>query len=117
MNLTFNQKVAFVVAVLSFLAAGGNAADLVTLFGATGAKLIVAGASIGAGIGGIFLGMVTGQASLVKDVRSMPGVEGITVNNKANATLAAIAVDPKEDKVAPALGAEVAVQKIAESNN
>ena len=113
MNLTFNQMVAFGVAVCSFLAAGGSAADLTTLVGSTGAHVIQAGASVAAGIGGIFLGFVTGQANVVKDVRAMPGVENIVVNAKANPTLAAIAVDPKEDKVLIAPGAEAVVAKTA----
>lgn len=114
MNLTFNQKVAFVVAVLSFLSAGGSAADLVTLFGSTVAKSIAAFASIGAGIGGLFLGVVTGQANLVKDVQAMPGIEKIQVNAQANSTLAKIAVDPANDKVEVTPEATQAVEKKAQ---
>lgn len=68
--MTFNQKIAFAVAAASFLAAGGSGADLVTLFGAY-AKYIIAVASLSAGIGGVFLGMVTGTNNVVKDVVQM----------------------------------------------
>lgn len=68
MNFTFNQKVAFAVALFSFLAAGGSSADLVTLFGPTASKLIIAAASLLAGIGGLFLSMVTDQANVIKDM-------------------------------------------------
>lgn len=68
MNLTFNQKVAFMVAVFSFLAAGGSSADLAILFGPVVSKIIIAAASICAGIGGLFLSVVTGQANVIKDM-------------------------------------------------
>lgn len=71
MNLTLNQKIAFAVAVASFLAAGGSASDLTTLFGAMGAKYIIACASISAGIGALFLGMFTSQNNQIKDVVAM----------------------------------------------
>lgn len=44
---------------------------------------------------------LSGQAQLVKDVAAMPGVEKITINQNANPTLAAVAVDQNVDKVAP----------------
>jgi hypothetical protein len=55
------------------------------------------------GIANIILGSIStglsGQASLVKDVRSMPGVEGIEINRQANSTLAVLAMDPAESKI------------------
>lgn len=117
MNLTFNQKVAFAVALASFLAAGGSATDLVTLFGSTIAKSIAAAASIMAGIGGIFLGVVTGQSNMIKDVQAMPGVEKITVNKNANATLATMAVsnDPANSKIEATPQAATAVEATAKA--
>lgn len=44
---------------------------------------------------------LSGQAALVKDVAAMPGVSMISINEQANPTLAAVAVDPAQDKVAP----------------
>lgn len=42
---------------------------------------------------------LSGQANLVKDVRSMTGVAKVLVNEDANQTLAAMATDPNEPKV------------------
>lgn len=116
MVLTFNQKVAFAVAVFSFFAAGSGAADLATLFGKTAATSITAASSLLAGIGGIFLAVVTGQGNLIKDVQAMPGIEKITVNAQANPTLAAAAVSlaPENNKIEAARGAESAVINIAQ---
>lgn len=96
-SYTFNQKVAFVVAVFSFLAAGGSAADLTTLFGPVVAHLIQAGCSVLAGIGGLFLAMVTGTSSIVKDVVRLANdpsspVQGVvtTANAEGKALAASI---------------------------
>jgi len=94
-NFTFNQKIAFAVAVFSFLAAGGGATDLTTLLGATGAKYTIALASLCAGIGGLFLSMVTGNANIIKDAVSLAKdptspIQGIiTTNDKQGKDLAA----------------------------
>jgi len=115
MILTFNQKVAFAVALFSFLAAGGAAADLVILFGSNVAKSIGAASSILAGVGGIFLGVVTGQGSVVKSVQDMPGVEKIVVNKDASAALATLAVDPANLKIEPTPAAQAAVEATAKA--
>lgn len=39
------------------------------------------------------------QGNTVKEVLAMPGVEGVTVNAKANQTLAQIALDPALPKI------------------
>lgn len=94
-NFTFNQKIAFAVAVFSFLAAGGSSTDLVTLLGATGAKYTIAFASLCAGIGGLFLSMVTGNLNIVKDAVKLANdpsspIQGvITTNDKQGKELAA----------------------------
>lgn len=54
------------------------------------------------------------QANTVKEVAAYPGVQKITVNEQANSTLAAIAIDPKADKIAPTPAALEAVTKTAE---
>ena len=58
----------------------------------------------------------TGQAQLIKDVAAMPGVEKITVNEKANPTLASVAVDPTVDKVAPTRADMDVVSQTARGN-
>lgn len=60
---------------------------------------------------------LSGQAQLVKDVAAMPGVEKITVNTQANPTLAAVAVDPTVDKVAPLRQDIDIVTQTARGNN
>lgn len=103
LNLTFNQKVAIILVALGVLTTGGTAADLATLIGPGYAKLVTAAANMAQTFLAGFLAVVTGQGSLIKDVRSMPGVEKITVNAQANPTLAAIAMDPNEHKIEPTL--------------
>lgn len=56
---------------------------------------------------------LSGQGNLVKDVLAMPGVEKINVNGAASQTLAAIAIDPAVDKIAPTLAAQQAVTNTA----
>lgn len=60
---------------------------------------------------------LSGQAQLVKDVAAMPGVEKITINQQANPTLAAVAVDPTQDKVAPIRADMDVVSQTARGNN
>ena len=87
------------------------------LFGQALALQIVAGL----GVINIVLNSVatalSGQAQLVKDVANMPGVEKITVNEKANPVLAAVAVDPTVDKVAPTRSDFDVVTQTAKGNN
>jgi hypothetical protein len=94
-----------------------GAALLNPLFGQENALMIVAGL----GIVNIILTSVgtalSGQAQLVKDVAKMPGIEKITVNEKANSTLASVAVDPTVDKVAPIRADMDIVSQTARGNN
>lgn len=70
-----------------------------------------------AGLGNMFLGglvtMFSGQGAQIRNVAAMPGVETITVNKLANATLATIAVDPAMDKVEATPQAQAAVAATA----
>lgn len=99
MDLTSKQWFQIVSGVNGGLITG--AALLQTLFGQDLTLKIVAVL----GIIGIIINSVgtavSGQADLVKDVRSMPGVEHIEINEKANTVLAAMAMDPNEPKIAP----------------
>lgn len=97
MKINFNQALAVLIAILSVLAV--STANLTDLFGETIAKTVSSAANlINAMIAGI-LAAYTGQAQMVKDVAAMPGIEPIKVNAEANATLAAVAMDPAVDKV------------------
>lgn len=64
---------------------------------------------------GVIGTVLSSQGSQIKAVAAMPGIEKITVNSQANSTLAGLAVDPAQDKVAPTQAAEAAVQKTASS--
>lgn len=57
--------------------------------------------------------MPQAQEALVKAVSMMPGIDPLHVNAQANATVAALAIDPANEKIAPAPGAAAAVQAIA----
>jgi hypothetical protein len=115
MNLTRNQILAITLAVLGVLA--GSATQLTDLFGANVAKTAVTASSLVQTILASILAVFTGQSSQVKDVLAMPGVEKLTVNAAANQTLAAIAVDPRVDKISPTQGDLSAVSETARGNN
>lgn len=113
MNLTFNQIVAMILVVLGVLTA--SAAQLTDLFGPTAAKNIASAAGLLSSIMAGFLSIVTGQSNLVRDVQAMPGIERIVVNEKANTTLATLAVDPAQPKIESTPGAATAVASTAAS--
>jgi hypothetical protein len=80
---------------------GGSIAGLITsaallnpLFGQDLALKIVAGLGIINIVINSIGAAISGQASLIKDVAAMPGVERVSVNANASATLAQAATDP-----------------------
>jgi len=97
MNLTGKQILAIVAAVVSALMLATT--QLTDIFGANTAKTIVSGASLANLILNSILASITGQATLVRDVAAMPGVERVSVNADANQTLAAAATDPGQPKI------------------
>lgn len=115
LNIQPKQWFTIVSSFVSSLITG--AALLNPLFGESLALKIVAAL----GIINLLLGSIqtalTGQAALIKDVAAMPGVEKITINEKANPTLASVAVDPTVDKVAPTRADMDAVTQTARGNN
>ena len=108
------QKLALTIGILGFVGgASTQLTDILAPFGSvapTIVKEIVSLAGFISGIFGIMLTFITGQAGQVKAVQAMPGVEAITVNEKANPALAALAVDPAQEKIdaIPAAAAIVA---------
>lgn len=115
MNLNRNQIIALVIAVLGVLAT--STTQLTDIFGPGPTKIIISASSMLTSILSSILAMFTGQSSIVKDVQAMPGVEKIQVNANANQTLAAIAVDPANDKVEPTQKDATAVAKIAQNGD
>lgn len=91
----------------------GSSAQLTDLFGPVAVKYIISLASIGNSILGGITTLISGQGAQIKNVLAMPGVEKLTVNSQANTTLATIAIDPQQDKIAPTPAAEATVNKIA----
>lgn len=111
MNLNGNQIIAIILVVLGVLTA--STAQLNDLLGPVLAHVIVSVASLSMAILSGVLGVLTGQASAVRAVSAMPGVEKILVNAQANQTLAKLAVAEDQDKVQPTPQAQSSVAQIA----
>lgn len=92
-NLTPGQWMAVIIGILS--ATAGASAQLTPVFGAGLSNTIVSVANLIMTVFVTpFLFVITGQNAQIKAVNAMPGVSQIVINEKANSTLAAIAVDP-----------------------
>lgn len=127
LNLTPLQIIGIILAVNGALT--GATAQLTDLFGPLVAKDIVSVASLGSAVlGGIITAMSgassqvrnvvadpQSQEALIKAVLAMRGVENIAVNKQANATLAAIAIDPTQNKIAPTAAAAQTVEATAKA--
>jgi len=111
MTLTRNQVLAIIIAALGVLMA--STAQLTDLVGPQTTKWIQSAAGITNSFLAAVLAIITGQGGILRDASSMPGVEKITVNSQANSTLATMAVDPSQSKIAPTPQAAQAVQKTA----
>ncbi len=111
MSLNVKQIISIVGAVLSVLMISG--AQMTDLFGAGVAKSVVSIAGLANLILQSIMTALTSQGATVKDVLGMQGVEKIDVNGSANSTLAAIAVDPKQDKISPTPAAMARVTETA----
>lgn len=114
MNLTGKQILLILSAVLSALVA--STAQLDTIFGPTTAKSIISIISLLNTIITSITAAIMGQASLVKDVAAMPGVERVSVNAQASPVLAQVATDPAQPKVgATSPDVRATLQTIAKS--
>lgn len=106
-NLTRSQMFSIISVILGVLVA--STGQLTDLIGPNHTKIVVSLAgllsAIVSGIGGI----LTGQGQQISAVSAMPGVDKIVVNEKANATLATLAVDPQQEKIEPTQAAVQAV--------
>lgn len=111
MNLNGKQIISIVGAVISVLMV--SSAQLTDLLGPGMAKTIVTVAGLTNMILQSVTVAITSQGSTVKDVLAMRGVEKIDVNSQANATLATIAVDKNQDRIAPTPAALQAVTATA----
>ena len=99
MNLSGKQWVGIIGVILNTLMT--STALFTKLWGADVASMVIMGVgtvnTMFSGIGVI----LASQTNTVRDVLAMPGVEHISVNSQANGTLAAMAVNPDIDKIAP----------------
>lgn len=111
MNLNGKQIISIIGAVLSVLMI--STTQLTDLFGSGVAKTVVTIAGLANTVLSSVMAAITSQTSQIKDVLSMPGVERISVNEKANQTLAQVAVDPTINKIAPTAASMDAVEATA----
>ena len=98
-RLTSKQWFQFITGCISGLITG--AALLQTLLGQDLTIKVVAVLGVINIIVSAYGTAVSGQASLVKDVAAMPGVDRVSVNAAASPALASVAVDPAQAKVGP----------------
>lgn len=111
MSITAKQWYQIITGVISGLITG--AALMQTLLGQDLTIKIVAGLGILNIIVSSIGTALSSQGSDIKSVLAMPGIEKVTVNDKANQTLAAIAVDPTVNKIAPTQAAQIEVMATA----
>lgn len=97
MNLNSYQYFLIAVAILS--AVSGMTAQFTDLFGAGPAHLIVTAASAANTLITAIMTPLVGNASMVKNVAALPGVDRVQVNTQATPAIAAVAVDPAQTKV------------------
>ncbi len=113
------QKIALTIGILGFVATGSTQlTDIFAQFGSLAqpiVKEIVSLAGFVSGVLGIVLTFLTGQGSQIAAVREMPGIEKLLVNEKANATFAAMAVDPALSKIEAMPAALPAVMATAQA--
>lgn len=100
LSITRNQLLSLVALALSLLAGGG--ATLTQVFGTGLAGKIAAGAGFLSSFVNGAIVILTSQSQQVKDVAAMPGIDPLSVNAQANGTLATLAVDPAQTKIAAA---------------
>jgi hypothetical protein len=112
-NLTLMQWIGISIGLNSLFM--GATPQLTVLFGANAVPYIVAIATLGNGALGVFVTVIGGQSTQIRNVLAMPGVEKIDVNGRANAALAALAVDPEVNKIAPTPAAMATVTAIAKA--
>lgn len=113
MNLTRGQLFSIAIVVLGVL--GTSTAQLTDLFGPAITKNIVSASTMLTSIIAGISAMIGGQGSQIAAVQAMPGVEKIVVNEKANATLATMAVADENTKIEAAPTAQQAVQATAKA--
>lgn len=96
-NLTLIQWIGIILGLNALFTA--STPQLTTLFGAVAVPYIQAVCTLGSGALGVFVSVIGGSASQIRNVAALPGVESIKINSNALPSVAAIAVDPAQEKV------------------
>lgn len=114
LGLNRNQWIGIIVTTASGLALAPTE-QLVTLFGAVfAAKVQAAGSIVTFMLGGV-IAAINNPASLIQQVKDMPGIANIQINRDAPKSIAQASLDPNEPKLEPAPGETGAVTTTAKS--
>lgn len=108
---TLTQFLGAILVVNTVLA--GGATQLTTLFGDHTAGQILAVCTLGTGIVGGFLVKLGSMSSQFENVRELGGVDHISINGEVPPEIAAMAINPDQEKVKPAATALSAVTATA----
>lgn len=114
-NLTTAQKIAIAMVFLGVLSTSG--VQLTDMVGPTIARSIVSTSNLLNSMLAGVIAVLTGQGAVVKQVLDMKGVERLRVNENANPTLAAIAMDPNQAKISATPEAQAQVAATAKGDN
>lgn len=108
MQINLKQVIGIVIAILGVLMI--STAQLTDLMGAGAAKTITSMAALLNSILGSVMAVITSSAQTVKDASNTLGVEPIRVNENASPAIAAMAIDPNVNNIAPTMTDRVAVE-------
>lgn len=109
-----NQWIGIIIATASVLAVAPTE-QVVTLFGVFLAAKVQAAASLLTLILGSVIAAINNPASMIQQVKDLPGVANIQINRDAPKSIAQASLDPDEGKIEPAPGQTAAVQAVAKS--
>lgn len=109
-TINAKQVVLMILAALSFTATGISAMEAV--IGATAVKSVGAVCTFVGGLMAAALSPFLSNTNTVKDAGAIDGVQ-VNVSREAPQQIAALAVAPENNGIAPARGEEVAVQQKA----
>jgi hypothetical protein len=108
MQINLKQIISIAIAVLGVLMI--STTQLTDLFGAGVAKTVVSLAALLNTTLGSVMAVISSTSQQFKDVSNTTGVEPLRINKDASPEIAALAVDPKIDNIAPTMTDRVAVE-------
>lgn len=107
------QIIGMAIVVLGVLMV--STAQLTDILGPSAAKTITSLAAMLNSILGGFMTVLTTDNAAIQDAANTKGVESIQINKSAPQSLAAMAIDPANEKIEATAKDSVAVSKIAEN--